>query len=1385
VATVTVSLNSAASNLVVGTYSATLWFTNQNDQVGQSRQFTLSVISPPIITQQPTNQASIEGATVAFSVQATGGMPLAYQWQFNGTNLTDGGNISGSSTTNLMISSVSAANVGTYAVIVTNYAGAAISSNALLTLVPSPPVIVLQPTNQSVSVGATVQFVVGAIGTTPLAYQWSFDGTNIANATNAILTLTDVQLSQSGNYAVLVSNINGSTNSTTAVLTIMPCDPVPSGIVAWWQAEDNALDSVGGNNGTLMNGTGFTGGEVGTAFSFNGVNNFLLVGTPSPGLTTGLQNGFTFECWINPATVANTVELLEYERALATGNGSDVGILFAIHNTLPDGSPGSCLYANVLDTSSIGHVAASPAGLLTAGQWQHVALTYDKLSGMTVIYFNGLPVTQTNLGSFTPQTSFTNILLGARTTYGSVAYPPNAYAGNMDEISFYNRALSSNEIAAIYLAGGQGKCFTPMPPVITTQPTNQTVEVGKTAIFAVTASGTPPLAYQWNFNGTNILNATNAILTLTSVQLNQTGDYSVLVSNPYGSTNGAIAVLAVYALPPTIIAQPTNQTVAVGGTATFTVAATGTPPLAYQWSFNGTNIANATNATLTLNNVQLNQSGNYSVQVSNPYGTTNSVNALLTVYGIPPFIAIQPTNKTVIVGNAAVFSVTATGTSPLTYQWSFNGTNIANATNAILTLNSAQFTNAGNYSVLVTNLFGSTNSANAILTVIPPPPCDPASSGLIAWWAGESNYLDSAGLNNSTPENSLGFTTGEVGTAFSFNGVNNFLLVGTPSPGLTTGLQNGFTFECWIKPATVANTVELLEYERALATFNGSDVGILFAIHNTLPGGLPGSCLYANILDTTSAAHEIASPAGLLTAGQWQHISLTYDKPSGLAVIYFNGQPVSQVNLGSFTPQTSFTNILLGARTTYGSVANPPNAYAGSMDEISFYSHALSSNEIAAIYLAGSAGKCPLPPTIFSQPTNRSVNLGGTAAFNVLAGGTPALKYQWSFNATNIANATNATLTLTGVQLANAGNYSVLIVNTAGSTNSSNAVLTVQAPPVITSQPTNQTVAAGGTASFTVTASGTPSLSYQWYFNTNSLLLGATNTTLTLSNAQLVNQGYYSVRVTNLFGSATSTNALLIVQAPPVITLQPTNLTVNVGATAVFTTAVTGSVPLSYQWSFNTINITGATNAILTIPNVQLANAGVYALTATNAFGTAVSSNVTLTVIDVLDHFSWSPIPSLRFVNAPFGVAVQARDSINQVFSNFTGTVALTVTNGAALSPLVSSNFIQGVWVGSVTIPQTATNLVLQANDGAGHFGLANPINVMAPPSLAMAQSGSSLLIFWPVDPAGFVLETTPSLVPPQWTKVTIPPLQIGNQFLESIQTSGTNQYYRLRFTLP
>jgi hypothetical protein len=168
-----------------------------------------------------------------------------------------------------------------------------------------------------------------------------------------------------------------------------------------------------------------------------------------------------------------------------------------------------------------------------------------------------------------------------------------------------------------------------------------------------------------------------------------------------------------------------------------------------------------------------------------------------------------------------------------------------------------------------------------------------------------------------------------------------------------------------------------------------------------------------------------------------------------------------------------------------------------------------------------------------------------------------------------------------------------------------------------------------------------------------------------------------------------------------------------------------------------------------------------------------------------LNHFAWDSIPSPRFVNTPFAVTIRAQDSTNGLFTNFTGTAILGTTNGVAVAPSVSGNFVQGVWTGSVMIPQTASNLVLQADDGLGHFGLANPINVVSLPSLEMLHSGSIALFLWPVGYSGFVLETSGRLSPATWVTIPYAPFQIGDQCLIPLEMTGTNGFYRLRFPGP
>jgi hypothetical protein len=254
-------------------------------------------------------------------------------------------------------------------------------------------------------------------------------------------------------------------------------------------------------------------------------------------------------------------------------------------------------------------------------------------------------------------------------------------------------------------------------------------------------------------------------------------------------------------------------------------------------------------------------------------------------------------------------------------------------------------------------------------------------------------------------------------------------------------------------------------------------------------------------------------------------------------------------------------------------------------------------------------------------------------------------------------------------------------------------------------------------------------------------------------------------------------------KSPPLVVTQPTNQITTVGSNVTFIVSTSGSMSLSYQWECNTTNILNATNATLLLTNVQLSQAGTYFVLVTNLAGSALSSNATLIVLDALDHFAWNQISSPRFVNAPFTVTLEALDAANGIFTNFNGNVALGSTNGIAVAPSISANFIQGSWTGLLTVSQPATNLVLTANDGLGHGGLANPINIVSPPILGEAQSSGFVLLFWPVASSDFVLESSPTLSPANWVPVPASPLQIGNQYLESIQVTSTNSFFHLRFT--
>jgi hypothetical protein len=265
-----------------------------------------------------------------------------------------------------------------------------------------------------------------------------------------------------------------------------------------------------------------------------------------------------------------------------------------------------------------------------------------------------------------------------------------------------------------------------IPVVVAMQDT--TVSVGDSFYIHATGSETNGTIkkYLWALGGANYRDSTNNGRIKTA--FGTVGEKKVLVKVRDGDgmisqPDSCVVTVVSNAVPvaPSIITQPQSQTVTAGRGVTFSVTATGTAPLFYQWFKNNAAIPGAISSSYSLSNVQSANAGTYKVTVSN--GTlpnATSTGAVLTVSAAPvaPGIITQPQSQTVTAGQNVTFSVTAAGTTPLSYQWYKNGVIISGATSSSYTLSNVQAANAGTYTVTVSNgTLPNATSSGAVLTV--------------------------------------------------------------------------------------------------------------------------------------------------------------------------------------------------------------------------------------------------------------------------------------------------------------------------------------------------------------------------------------------------------------------------------------------------------------------------------------------------------------------------------------------------------------------------------------------------------------------------------------------------------------------------------------------
>ncbi|MBL9168789.1 MAG: lamin tail domain-containing protein [Verrucomicrobiales bacterium] len=257
-------------------------------------------------------------------------------------------------------------------------------------------------------------------------------------------------------------------------------------------------------------------------------------------------------------------------------------------------------------------------------------------------------------------------------------------------------------------------------PVLTLPPTSRSSVLGQRVAFSVVASGPGPLQYQWRFNQQPLARATNALLELDPVRLDDVGRYDVWVGNSGGSILSAGAELAV-TLPLSIVDPPQSQMVRgnANSNATFNVVVMGESPLSYQWQFNDHDIPEATSPRLVVPGVTQVNDGRYTVRVSNATGSRSASATLSVVFS--PTITLQPQPQTLLVGDTVNLRAAASGTTPMTFRWRKSSSVVSNSVSdsgaSTYRITNAKITHSGSYSVLVTNVASSLSSTSITVTV--------------------------------------------------------------------------------------------------------------------------------------------------------------------------------------------------------------------------------------------------------------------------------------------------------------------------------------------------------------------------------------------------------------------------------------------------------------------------------------------------------------------------------------------------------------------------------------------------------------------------------------------------------------------------------------------
>lgn len=1157
-----------------------------------------NVVLPLQITSQTTGPISRqEGQTATFSVSAAGGTaPLTYQWLNMGVPIS-GATSSTYTTPTLKYNVYDGA---LYECIVTDANSTYVSSQSIILYVEKPVSIITQPQEQIITASSiqSPQLVIGSAtysitidGSGSFTYVW-YKGTEVV-ATQAeqatktsTLQLNNIHLEDNGaQIKVVVSNSWSSVES----------DPISLIVGAPTTATDiisPTFSRVGGTAtfSSTISGTDYNwywmknGAEIpGTFNTFSGTGDMTTTYT-TPALTSE-DNSAIYSIHISSSfgtatkqttltvgfapvitSITNDVTFVSGNNVQITCTASGTGISYQWYKD------GVALSGKTSQILSFTPFTASDVGVYKVSASNNFGTVF---SSNCVVSIGAPPIIIPDSPYASYSTAYGKTLTFSVSASGLSPFSYQWKKNGIDILgatsnSYTTPILSLSDNNATYVVvvtniygsttSGTFSIFIVSPPYIADQPISQIIQVGSTATLSVNVFSSTQVFFQWKKNGVNITNAISNVYTTPPMSLLNDGDlYSVDMQDGYGYKITSAPATITIARAPTITSQPVSQIGILGSTISTTIDASGTPSLKYSLVRSDNPSAPSTpttNSTFVIDVSSVQHT--YYVIVSNDYGSIQT-NTWTVRAGVAPFIISQPQSRTLPIGYNTSFSVDVSGDGILTYQWKKDNIDISGATNASYdTTVSPSLT--GTYTVVVSSIYGATTSTSALLmftgstiNILSEPPVQQyitdGSSAILTYIVSSTSTLSYKWYKNNV----------EIPSSNSSSLSTNTLSVGANISSFTRYIYKVDISDDYshITPDSVSVYVGYPPTASDISETTYVTIGS----SKTLAVELYGSRQMTYIWRRNGV--DISGTDGVITDANSSNIVVSYTIPSGISYSD-NGAVYSLYAVNDYGTLTKQTTISVG------------------------YS-----------------------PIITVQPISKSSGIDQFVSIVIDASGSTPLYYSLVYTDISSIPSTPSTNNTFSIKVENTLQmYYAVVSNNYGSVQTN--TWGVGPTLTITSQPQNVAVPLNGTASFSVAATGSGTLTYQWFNGKGQILNGRTESTFTRSYVGAADS--YYVVVSDYFGSVTSDTALLTIDygTVPVFTTQPSDCVFAFGDFGGLACATTGAPPFSYQWYKNGVEISGATGQQLSFSPVTASDLGKYKVRVTNSYGSVVSREATV-----------------------------------------------------------------------------------------------------------------------------------------------------------------------------